>query len=656
MINAVLIWFPTLVIYIFWLLFGIGFWSSIGAVLVIATFLVYFFSKHRIRITLTPYNLVIGFIILAFLISDLWVLSPLVVSQQVNGQTFLGFSGMGDYFKHSYVVTALTERGLNLRHPFYPISDFRYYYGYYLIPALITLFFGKAQLYILIAYVLFTNVIALSLVNKIIVYHIPKIWLRVLVFMLTLVGYSVHLIPFLWLKGSNSFFHLWQFDLQAGFRYLSLYQAFMWTPQHMLVAVMVLYLIHQFSVTKKINWYSVFGIIFYSLLSSAFVSIYLLLVLLLFFLFVPHLRKLIIGSGAAAVIVLIPYLLRTFSSGGGLFSITVLNPYQLVENHKILNIILAFVTEVGWLPFLGILLIPCSLKLFGIKKTLVSFLLVYGMFGATFLIRTSGWNDFSMRSVEVSQLLLPIVLGILVIKIKSRWWKSLVVAGMGLALLMAIPDVLAEPWVNWKKRGIMGYDESRMLLHIRNMPRSLRLAAVGREEWIYKIPGLGFKSILTNDLYDASVYLDPKLGVMHSYLENELRGLFMDPLNDVDKKSLEQLTKVTLPLNFDQIIIDENIYIKRGINPWTVILDDLKVPVQAQIGRFRFYDKSELLKSVSGHKIVLGMKEKIAIKERFLPLKKGLWFIQSCNMGTETVRMVVEPDDYYNLIEGSTVM
>ena len=92
---------------------------------------------------------------------------------------------------------------------------------------------------------------------------------------------------------------------------------------------------------------------------------------------------------------------------------------------------------------------------------------------------------------------------------------------------------------------------------------------------------------------------------------------------------------------------------KQGKNFWVVIFDHYLVPVESKVGRFRFYDKSALLSSLSNRYINLGEKQTITIKNRLLTLSKGLWFVEVCNNTNDDEFVSLEFEDYYTLLNTS---
>ncbi len=652
MIDPILIWFPTLIIYLFYYLFGSSFLSNFLIVIVIFCFLIYWFLRHHLSWPIKKEKWFTIFFIAFLVLAQITILYPFIHLPVVNNQQFIGFGGIGDYFKHSYVITTLVENGVHAKHPFFPLSDFKYYYGYYLIPALITSFFRQWQLVILSVYVLLANAFSYWLIKKVIDQNIKQIKLRWLVYFLAVIGYSFDALSMIMgkLYLTLPWYQAWKIDLQAGFRIMTTLQTAFWVPQHFLVGSLVVYLLSQLLSKKDTSLFQIFGVVFFSLLASAFVSIYLIFALGLIFLFIPKHRKNLICGGIFALIVLFPYIKTMLGNGTHLFSFYSISPYQYFHQNNFFynsaNWLITVFSQTGWLPLLTFITLLLLRKKIGFKKLLFWNVLLFGFMIITLFVRSSGYNDFGMRSMLPIQIGLPIVLGAAVERLKRSWQKYTIIGLMVLAAVVSSPGILSETISAWKARGLMSYDESRLILHIRSLPGNVRLAAVGRDEWIYKIPSMGFHSVLTNDLYDAAPYSDPS--VNHTIVEVNLRELFIDPATDIRLKNPQELIRVLSPLPFDQLIIDENIYVKQGKNPWVIIFDQYQVPVEAKIGRFRLYKKSMLLSLLANHNIKLGDKQQTLVKDRSLPIKKGLWFVQVCSKTDEFVYFDLE--DYYTLL------
>lgn len=582
---------------------------------------------------------------------------PFIHQQVVNNQQFIGYGGIGDYFKHSYVITSLVENGVHAKHPYFPLSDFKYYYGYYLIPSLLTTFFRQGQLLILAAYVLSTNAFSYWLIKKVIDQNITHIKLRWLVYFLALIGYSFDVLSMIVGKFylTLPWYQAWKIDLHAGFRMMTTFRTALWVPQHFLVASLVFYLLSQLLSKKGVSFIQIFGIVFISILSSVFVSIYLVFALGLIFLFIPRHRKNLFWGGVLALTVLSPYILTMIGNGTHLFGFYSINPYRYFTQNTFffnsINWLITVLSQTGWLPLLIFFVLITLRKKIGFLSLLFWNVLLFSFMIITLFVRSSGNNDFGMRSLLPIQIGLPVVLGVMVERLKWGWQKFTIIGLMILAAIVSSPGIFTEPIISWKSRGLMGFDESRLMIHIRSLSKQVRLATVGRDEWIYMIPPMGFHSILTNDLYDSAPYSDPL--VNHTLVDVGLRELFKDPTSDTRKKSLQELSRILTPLPFDQLIVDENIDVKQGKNFWVVIFDHYLVPVESKVGRFRFYDKSALLSSLSNRYINLGEKQTITIKNRLLTLSKGLWFVEVCNNTNDDEFVSLEFEDYYTLLNTS---
>lgn len=654
MISPALIWFPTLTIYLIGYLFGSSTAANIVSVLIISSFFIYWIIAHRKSIYLNWNRFFTVIFVLILTTAQGLILFPFVSMPVENGQQFIGFGGIGDYFKHSYVVTSLVENGIHAKHPFFPVSDFKYYYGYYLNPALLSSFFQQWQMYILTGYVLVTNAIAYWIVKKVVDRHISQNKFRLLVYFLAIIGYSLDVMSMILgkLYLSLPWYQAWKIDLQAGYRNMTTLQTAFWVPQHFLVAVLILFLLSELLSKKSISVWQVFGTVFFSILSSVFVSTYLVFSLGLIFTFIPRHRKNLFLGGFLALITLSPYILTMMGNGANLFSLYSVKSFSYYSQgtfvSRVCNWIVTVFSQTGLLPLLTIIVLFTQRRRLGLKNTFFGILMLATFMIVTLFLRSGGYNDFGMRSILPIQIAFPIVLGFLVERMKQNETKKWLVGFMIISAIVAAPGLITETVSAWKFRGILGFDESRLILHIRNLPRNIKLAAVGREEWIYKIPSMGFHSVLTNDFYDAAPYSDRR--VNHTIVEVNLRELFLDPASDNRLKRPAELIRVLTPLPFDQLIVDENIYVKQGKNPWAMIFDQFQVPTAAKIGRFRTYNKTDLLSVLAGHDITLGSVNTFQIKDRLLPIKKGLWFIKACNKTNNNEFLFLELEDYYTLL------
>lgn len=650
-----LIWIPTLIIYGLWLVVGIDKYSCLIATVLIVGYWLREICKLVKKIKFNLTNIVTWLIMILFLVANLFVLRPFLTSIRVNGSEFVSYSGVTDFFKNSFVVTSILKNGLKLKHPFFPMADFKYYYGWYLIPALISNFLRNYQLYVIVFFSLISSFLACLAIKDLVWKYVKSSFLRVSVFFATIVGFNFELIPALVDKKLFvvEIYGNWVLDHGINLRVNNNLSNFLWTPQHFLAAVMTIYLIEGLVLRKKMKNLDIFGIIFFVILSSAFVGMYMMMTLGLVFLFFKENRVKVFGVGTSAILVLAPYIIRTMSGGTGLFELYEFNSFEFIKGSTVVNGVLTYVCMIGVIPLICLYLLP---KLVARKYSVFGTLILGWILGLITFVRSKGWNDFGMRSVLPVLIASPIIYGWIVEKIKVVWKRYVLIGLFVVSVAVSIPVSMKEYLVAWKKRGMMSAEESQLIKYVRGLPKDTKLLAFGRDEWIYKIPSLGFLPVMTNDLYDAGVYVG-KNDDFWGYFQVRAREIFIELVSgkygevDLSQKSISRLRELLEKVSFDLLIVDKKVFVKKGVNPWFEIFQQADLEPEMVSERFAIYQKSDLVSFLDGKEIRVGERVELPTKDHKIDLKKGLWFLNICNKSDRIEFFKFEPEDHFAIFE-----
>lgn len=595
-------------------------------------------------------------IILFFLAAICLVLSPLIITQTVNNFQFIRFPGVWDYYKHSYVITGINSGGVPPLHPYLPSSQLSYYYGYYLIPAAIIKISGFTQTTVLFFYVLLTDALALLLLNWLIRQTIKKSFNRTLALLLAIFGTGMDAIPILIHRVSVNHLENWFGNHDTGLIVYNIFTAFLWAPQHILPAVLSLYLL--FCLIKRKLSLPLFVLIYsYIFLSSTFVAITLTFWLGLLFLFVPTKRFPIFVGGLLTVIFNIPYFLE-LSSHNNILSVYSFAPYPFIAGlpdfvNTFSNFFLTLLVEYGFLlfvfPVLGLTLVRSK------KKILWFFLSSYLLIVITWVLRSGGPNDFGMKTMLPVQILLAIVF-VYFIEITPTKRSRLVLSLF--TLLIICPGVLGffyEYSLQWRRRFVLDPQTTQLVKAVRKLPQTAVLGVIERGEWAFDIPVLGFRPIYSPSLYDAGVYVNNSTKDI-SYEEMGSNIFISSTTADnlptlIEKRNLyfKDMRKYFTLHPFDKLIVSNKTYVKQGENIWRQLFNQMNVSSSSITPDFTAYDYSSLVASLNTNALILEEKQmrQIKGKDQKLSLPAGFWFLATCSDNNKTLKLDFE--DYFTV-------
>ncbi len=598
-------------------------------------------------------------LILLFTAAIAWVLSPLITYPVINQTKFVMFTSALDYYKHLYTITAITQHGLPPLHPYFPPGHLSYYYGYYLIPAALSLLLPVTQTTILFFYVIFTTLLSFSLLFWLYRQHLSSWKLLFFGFLLLIFSGGWDIIPTkLGPPGFMHYIELWAHDSQMGLAVNNLYTAFLWVPQHILAAVITLVIINLLITSKKPHLLILSALYTIVILSSIFVSLTLLFWSAIIFLARPQTRKPLLLACLVTTPLIIPFLFH-LGPRTNVLSFYHLRGFEFINPStflfKSINLILSLLSEYGPLIFILPFILFFRRRRFSLKFLLFA-LAVYFPIVITWFVRSPRANDFAMRFVHPSQLILPLVIVLVWQKLKSKSWKIIFISLIIINLAGSLPGLLYEYSYRWKDRLIFDPYTSELLLKIRQLPPETRLASFGRDDWIFNIPPLGFKPILNDSLFDAGVYL---VGSPNKTYESDGLNIFTLPHSAPDLEKLvaqrnsrfKQLPQVLSQYPYDYLILNDKIWVKQGQNPWTSIFKTMNVDHRQLTSQFSLWEANSLTNQTQKYQISIDNSDyqKITLQEHHFDLSTGLWFLASC--GPDNTRLRLEFADYYTLYD-----
>lgn len=651
-----------LILHVFWGLLGVGKFSSVLAVIVFLYWAINYkpyLGKHKKtdKRLLLPILLIIGNIGLIAV-----VLYPYIGTIKIDNFTSLTLSSVTDMFKHSYLVTSIKTFGIPPLHPYFPEAKFSYYYGYYLIPSLFSYFWPQLQHYFLYAYILFTDLISLGIIYLIIVRVINNKYLQWLAMALMVFGMGWDVWPMFLdgrLKGPD-LIEMWSISNRLGLRVDNTYVSLLWTPQHFLAAVSGAYLLFRLWFNKTSFWYLA-AIFSFVCLSSAFVALALAFMIFLFFLTKPFCRKIIVKTTLFSIILLIPYLISVAQKGGELFQFYKLKPFTFVENSKSINYLFTLFSEYGLLFFLLPLLAFVLIKKIKTKYVVGIYGAVYIPLIITWFVQSKGYNDFALRGVILSQFLVIIVFIKAIEYVSNRWLKGILILLIFVNLTISTPGFLFEYASRWKTRQVLDPYASELIIELRKIGNNFVLAAAGKDEWIYKIPPLGFKPIYTADLYDSGGYIvqDPE-NTFGNYETREKDIYFranvessLNDLIDVRNKHFLELENFLSDYNYDWVIFDNRMGVKDGKNFWVGFFNEIEAERWEITPTFTAYNRLDLINKLKINKVTIddSRKKSFEVSDNVVDLPEGKWFVTSCNSLDRDSNLRFEPENGYIVFE-----
>lgn len=655
-------------IYVFWLTLGSNLFSSLLAVFVSLFYIAIYLRKFSFQFKTGIFiklNSIPPLILIIFNIALIaFVLSPYIKLINIDNFVSVGYSSVTDLFKHSYVVTSLKSTGLPLQHPYFLPASFSYYYGYYLIPALFSRFCPQFQNYFLFIYILLTDLFSLLILYSVIKKIIKNSFFRLSALLLIIFGMGMDIFPMFLSGGLNqpNLIEMWSISYQLGLRVDNTYTSLLWTPQHFFAAALSLLSIYKITRKKFTLWFLI-PVFSYICLSSAFVALSLALVTLIIFLLMPSKRNRIFIAGIVSSALLFPYLSSVFGKGASIFTFYHFLPYQFFKNGHLLNYFLTLLSEYGLIFFILPFLIPLYLTKKGPKYTLALYLSVYIPLIITCFIRSSGYNDFALRGIILSQLLAVILFMSAIEMISRRVFRYFLTSIVYLNLIISCSGYVFEYISRWKTRQILDPYTSELILKLRSIDDSQIFAAAGKDEWIYKIPPLAFKPIYTSDLYDSGAYLQDNPQKTFGKYESLEKNIFFKPNSGKNlTEIISQRNNYFLSLDnflsdyrYDWIIFDNRIGVKTGLNFWVPFFEKIGVKSWKLTNTFTAFNRQSLVQQLDKHQIFINQNQKQTYKidDNKVTLPAGFWYLAMCNKEKNDTILNFEPENTYSIFNSS---
>ncbi len=226
-----------------------------------------------------------------FVLAKALVISPFAFIKTTGDFKHIQITDVGDYYKHTFVVSMLKLDGIPPGHPYFPEAKLSYYFGYYLIPASLSRLFNFAPNQVFYFYSLITDLLGLLIILRIFQKYLKTYIGKVVAIPLLITGVGVNV-----------------FSNNGAFQLINNYKALLFVPQHFFAACLTIGLLHYLifdsdliGVEKPKIW--VTGILIaFILLSSIFVSWTLIVWLALAFYCYKQIRIFLILSGILSLI------------------------------------------------------------------------------------------------------------------------------------------------------------------------------------------------------------------------------------------------------------------------------------------------------------------------------------------------------------------
>lgn len=602
----------------------------------------------------------VGFISFFIVVISI-LISPLLFPQIVDGQFFLRFPGIADYFKHSYTITAINQFGIPPNHPYFPAIKFSYYYGYYLIPAAISKIFVIDQNSVLFFYILFTSVLSISLIYWLICQLIKNKYFRFLALIGVIFGTACDVFPALVIK-QNNFIHVenWFGANPTGLIIYNPYTAFLWAPQHIFPTVLALTLGFKL-VKQRVNAFTLVLTSFYIVLSSVFVGITMTWIFGIVFILKKINRKILILSGLICGTLLIPFIINLGGRSGIIFPYKI-SPYSFTGIF-FFDLFLTLFIEYGFAP-IGVAYLLLKSDFLSLKSRMYSAVGIFVPIAVTWFYRSAGPNDFSMK------VMLPVVIAYNLIfwYLLSKQNNLKIKIALGFLALISIVSGMGgagfEYYYRWKTRLVLSSQESNLMYSIRKIDTSTTLAAINREEWVYHLPVMGYRSVFSPSLYDAGVYAGQLNSEEISYsYESKGGNLFTSPTQGNDIKEVvsrrneffKEIGNYFYAYKFDYLILPKNEWVKEGENFWFNLMTKIGVDNKQLSGQYSLFDRNSIIQKFKENSVTVDTSKKVEVnkEDKKFELVEGLWFVTACfNPGNKNSR--VEFDEYFSLFDVQT--
>ena len=291
--------------------------------------------------------------------------------------------------------------------------------------------------------------------------------------------------------------------------------------------------------------------------------------------------------------------------------------------------------------------------------------LIFGLtlpFLITCFIKTPLWNDFTMRGMVPFQLVLPLIFLKITEASRQKWLKATLIAIAIFTVLISFSGLSADYLGHWKNRMILHPNISEFIFAVRKLPDSTRLSAVDLDRWVEFIPSLGFKKVLSPFLFDSFDYFTGKVTVEHGAYERLAKDLFLEentasdlPTLVTDKnKQLSKLHEFFNRYKADQLILNNQLWVKKDINPWLAAFIKMGVNTKSLTGSFTLVDYQDLVNKTADYQLSVQENQiNLPVKIGHIDLKKGFWYLVSCDFQKRT-RLNLELEDYYLIFNRET--
>jgi hypothetical protein len=193
----------------------------------------------------------------------------------------------------------------------------------------------------------------------------------------------------------------------------------------------------------------------------------------------------------------------------------------------------------------------------------------------------------------------------------------------------------------WKKRYVLSFYDSNLMYAIRKLPPDIRLAAIDRDEWVFKIPVLGYKPILSPSFYDSAVYASPMSHKLSDLpFEDTGQNIFIrtysgdnqSDLNDKRQKYFDLIHQYIYDYDFDYLILSKYTWQKQAPNFWFNLFVSLGVETKDLTNEYALVSRLSLLNKLESTNITLDTSQiiSLSIKNHQLQLPQGFWFLIGC--------------------------
>lgn len=612
-------------------------------------------------------------LIVFFLLNLAWVLSPLVQTIKLGGIEFFQFPGPWDYAKHLYSITAINQKTLPPHMPFFPSITMSYYYGYYLIPASLTLLFHLPQTTVIYIYVILTDVVGLFLLLKLFSHFIQSSFLKAsaLAIVIFSTGWDIIPITLFRIEGFSHHIELWTQLHKVGLTVYNTYNALLWTPQHFFAALVSLVMVYFLFFAKKQNVIFLILCYIFVALSSLFILITLTIWLGIIFIVYSKSRLLLLKIGISSFIFLIPYLRESLGKDN-ILSFYFINPFPFVKPASFtlsqqINLFLTLISEYGPLIFIFPLILFLKVRYRG-KKYLAPTLALGLPILITWFVHSPEPNDFAMKLILPIQLSLAAVYVMTVEKTKNIFWKVILLIIVFSTVFISGLGYTYEFYYRWKERKVLDYPTSQLISSIRKLSPQYSLAVVTQDEWVYYLPSLAFHSLYSPYLFDSVTYLGQgdKLKQFARY-EEQTNLLISKPdiatslpsLISIKNNHLKELSGFFGQYLYDGLLVNNFVGVKGGRNPWRDILSKIKVDSIDLTTDFTLYNRASLVQQLYNQAIVVDSNQiNILIpKDRSFKLTAGIWYLAVCPEGEDEDKrhITLDMEDFYTVIEDASV-